>query len=84
VLYIDDASAGQHTQALHKAAYRFWRMHLRESFYIVVADETGRRGFQMSIRTHGDRHASPLLIDLGADPEGAMFAALERWWAKRQ
>jgi hypothetical protein len=85
VLHIDDASTGQHTQALHKAAYGFWRTHLGagESLYIVVADGTGRHGFRMSIRTHHDRQETPLLIDLGADPEGAILTALEEWWAKR-
>jgi hypothetical protein len=85
VLYINDASAGQHTQALHKAAYRFWRMHLGagESLYIVVADARPH-GFRITVRTQHDRQETPLLIDLGADPEETILAALEEWWTERQ
>jgi len=83
MLYIDDARAGQHREVLHKAAYRFWQMHLKESFYIVVYNSADPALLEISIRTHRDRHDNPLTVELGSDPEEAILAALNGWWLER-
>ena len=84
MLYIDDASAGKHRQPFHSAAHRFWQMHLSEDFYMVAYPDTDPEWFEMSVRTHRERHDNPLMVQVGGDPEEAILTTLEEWWAKRQ
>lgn len=83
MLYIDDARAGEHRQAFHNAARRFWEMHRSESLY-VWANGPGPDGFRVGIRSHGDKLPGSLAIRLSEDPEEAILTALEEWWAQRR
>lgn len=83
MLHIDDAAGGEHRQAFHSAAYRFWKMHQDESLN-VWSNGTWPDGFRVGIRTHRDKSPSSLVVQLGSDPEEAILTALEKWWAERQ
>ncbi len=82
MLTINDAGAGEHRRAFHNAAHRFWQMHQSESFF-VASQGMGLEGFSMLVREYSQEKASSLVMQITADPEAAILAALEEWWAGR-
>ena len=82
MLYIDDVSAGEHRQAFHSAAQRFWQMHQSEKIY-VWANGMAPGGLRMGIRAHEDKRPRSLVVLIGDDPEEDILTALDEWWADR-
>jgi hypothetical protein len=82
MLSIDGSRAGEHRQAFHGAAKRFWRMYQSESFS-MWANGIVPEGLRMSVQAYGQEEPDQFIVRLGSDPEESIPTALERWWASR-